>query len=310
MDWEEGKKYEKKDFRKLYEELVKSDWFKKAYNNKSLGECPLDFPELKENEDEGTRKRLINICNEWLSGGWSARPCLNDIKWLKNLLEKQKEPHYTKRNALFDKCVENCDPKVMEEVSNEVDKMLRKEQKSAEKQDYSGLNDLERAIHRGFLCAGVENVPVEIIKETAQECLARMKPAEWNKEEEIMLARCVAAIPICGDEIMPASYLDKLRTWLKSLPERFNLQPKEEWNEEDEKMLERAIHIIAEYSDINEKESEIVQNWLKSLRPQPHWKPSEEQMMALNALNCHGDLSYIGQQSQLISLYNDLKKLI
>ena len=51
MDWEEGKKYEKKDFRKLYEELVKSDWFKKAYNNKSLGECPFDFPELKENED-------------------------------------------------------------------------------------------------------------------------------------------------------------------------------------------------------------------------------------------------------------------
>lgn len=40
------------------------------------------------------------------------------------------------------------------------------------------------------------------------------------------------------------------------------------------------------------------------------WKPSEEQMAALNALNCHGDLSYIGQQNQLISLYNDLKKLM
>ncbi len=41
-----------------------------------------------------------------------------------------------------------------------------------------------------------------------------------------------------------------------------------------------------------------------------HWKPSEEQMEALNALNCHGDLSYVGQQNQLISLYNDLKKLM
>lgn len=57
------------------------------------------------------------------------------------------------------------------------------EQKPAEKQDYSGLNDLERAIHRGFLAAGVENVPVEIIKETAQECLAQMRPAEWSKED-------------------------------------------------------------------------------------------------------------------------------
>ena len=43
--------------------------------------------------------------------------------------KKQKEPHFTKRNALFDKCVENCDPMVMKEVSDEVDDMLEKEQK-------------------------------------------------------------------------------------------------------------------------------------------------------------------------------------
>ncbi|MBO4550859.1 MAG: hypothetical protein J5733_09025, partial [Bacteroidaceae bacterium] len=48
------------------------------------------------------------------------------------------------------------------------------EHKFTEKQDYSSLNDLERAIHRGFLCAGVENVPVTIIKETAQECLTHL----------------------------------------------------------------------------------------------------------------------------------------
>ena len=57
------------------------------------------------------------------------------------------------------------------------------EQKPAETQNYSGLNDLERAIHRGFLCAGVENVPVTIIKETAQDCLAHL-PAEWSEEDE------------------------------------------------------------------------------------------------------------------------------
>lgn len=64
----------------------------------------------------------------------------------------------------------------------------QKERKPAEKQDYSGLTDLERSIHRGFLSAGVENVPVTIIKETAKECLAQMKPAEWSedwREEDI-----------------------------------------------------------------------------------------------------------------------------
>jgi hypothetical protein len=56
------------------------------------------------------------------------------------------------------------------------------EQKPAEKQDYSGLNDLERAIHRGFLSAGLVNVPVTVIKETAQECLAQMKPLSGLKK--------------------------------------------------------------------------------------------------------------------------------
>lgn len=53
-----------------------------------------------------------------------------------------------------------------------------------------------------------------------------------------------------------------------------------------------------------------IKYWINNLCPQYHWKPSEEQMKALKALNCHGDLSYAGQQNQLISLYNDLKKLI
>lgn len=43
------------------------------------------------------------------------------------LIEKQRKPHFTKRNALFDKCVENCDPKVMKRVSDKIDAMLEKE---------------------------------------------------------------------------------------------------------------------------------------------------------------------------------------
>ena len=44
-----------------------------------------------------------------------------------------------------------------------------------QEQDYSDLSGLERAIHRGFLCAGVENVPVTIIKETAKEVQSILK---------------------------------------------------------------------------------------------------------------------------------------
>lgn len=46
--------------------------------------------------------------------------------------------------------------------------------KVCEDSDYSGLNDFERAVHRGFLCAGVKNVPVDLIKETAKDCLTQL----------------------------------------------------------------------------------------------------------------------------------------
>lgn len=59
--------HEKKDFRKLYEDLVKSDWFKKAYHNKSLGECPIVVEELEESEDERIMKDIIASV-EWNSG--------------------------------------------------------------------------------------------------------------------------------------------------------------------------------------------------------------------------------------------------
>lgn len=73
-----------------------------------------------------------------------------------------------------------------------------------------------------------------------------------------------------------------------------------------------------------EKQGEYVEKerlWLKSLRPQSHWKPSKEQMKALySALNDAISL-YSNEVSPsyeeisrmhfdvLESLYNDLKKL-
>lgn len=69
------------------------------------------------------------------------------------ILKKQKEPHYTKRNALFDKCVENCDPEIMKRVSDEVDEMLEKEQKPAEwsEEDEEVMEDLYNFVISDFI---------------------------------------------------------------------------------------------------------------------------------------------------------------
>ena len=206
---------EKKDFRKLYEDLVHSDWFKRAYHDKSLGVCPFDIPELREINEDEVRKDLIgglmwqrdNLKSEGPHDNNLILPgfCLTVGKHLA-YLEKQEEslqrPESCKENAdsltsederirkgLIDMFKRHPFCEINGLKTKDIVSWLekQKEQKPVEKQDYSGLTDFERAIHRGFLCAGVENVPVTIIKETAQECLAQMKPVEWSEEDEEML---------------------------------------------------------------------------------------------------------------------------
>ena len=107
------------------------------------------------------------------------------------------------------------------------------------KQDYSGLTDFERAIHRGFLCAGVENVPVGIIKDTAQDCLAQIKPAEWSDVEKMHLANAIlAAEKEWGVDSYTVKFLESLRpSWkpseeqISAIVEALKYIPnnKEEW---------------------------------------------------------------------------------
>ena len=61
-----------------------------------------------------------------------------------------------------------------------------------------------------------------------------------------------------------------------------------EWSEEDSQTIQRIIDFILYYRKYNRKgdtdtiyQQEKDINWLKSLKPQSHWKPSEEQIAAL-----------------------------
>ncbi len=86
--------------------------------------------------------------------------------------------------------------------------------------------------------------------------------------------------------------------------------PKQEWSEEDEKML-TDISWAIRYCAYDDKKKKRVHDWfinrLESLRPP--FKPSEEQMKALqHAIDaCESEWAY--QDDELRSLLNDLKKL-
>ena len=155
------------------------------------------FPELRESEDERIRKELIEAFEAYdVESSWNLIPVKHILAWLEKQKEQKPNIELIQRSWYMEGYHDRefgKEPKWItktgeggpkHELNPRYGQPLTEEPKPVEKQDYSGLNDLERAIHRGFLCAGVENVPVTIIKETAQECLARMKPAEWSEEDE------------------------------------------------------------------------------------------------------------------------------
>jgi len=81
-------------------------------------------------------------------------------------------------------------------------------------------------------------------------------------------------------------------------------EQKPAWSEEDERIVDNCIEYIkASCLDANDLYECI--DWLKSLRPQNQWKPSEEQMENLSrAFN-----GEVYRASLLMELYQDLKKL-
>jgi hypothetical protein len=85
------------------------------------------------------------------------------------------------------------------------------------------------------------------------------------------------------------------------------------WSEEDEKILGILIEGFEDYSEHDRewrkglKIKECIK-WLKSLRPQNTWKPSDKQMEALLS-EVNGWTKGCPKQIVLESLYNDLMKL-
>lgn len=150
------------------------------------------------------------------------------------------------------------------------------------------------------------------------------KPAEWSLTDATFIEEIDETLFMAetGRNEVVKNQIERERNFLKSLPERFNLQPKQEWSEEDEAMLENVLGTYKTLEDMLDlstgQDRDILESmnferdWLKGrfkfLRSQPHWKPSEEQMEFLKRTVDGYDITCRGQVA-LESLYDDLKKL-
>ena len=132
------------------------------------------------------------------------------------------------------------------------------------------------------------------------------KPADVSEKIEELCSKYPLNKDVMSEQELSA-YHQGLTFGATKIAEYLGEQKPAEWSEEDEYVINKVLNwaeIVNPTSTIFEKlpKEQFIER-LKSLRPQPHWKPSEEQMDTLETA-----VSSL-QSSALESLYNKLKKL-
>lgn len=107
--------------------------------------------------------------------------------------------------------------------------------------------------------------------ETRIKPLRPQPKQEWSKGDELKRDNLIGLVEeIKRQPLKRLEDWDGYINWLKSLPERFNLQPKIEWSEEDKKMLNNTLDSLKRYQlSMPNFQVELQMRWLKSIRPQP-----------------------------------------
>ena len=274
------------------------------------------IPELRESEDERIRKQLIDAIKIGRSNSgisFTEEAASRYIAWLEKQKEQKELPLMNDDADLyFDTWRQEVPVPTFRQCFEEgmrYAQRLQKEQKPVNHNFTTFHRDVvycamcDKNLDEGLRC-NLEIV-YKIIKDIVDRTpvVKEQKPAEWSEEDEKMLQSIIkdfraGKVSTIGQE-----------QWLKSLPERFSLQPKQEWSEEDETYLQDAIWCVKQAYKLCKTENDTgtcwsAEKWLKSLKPS--WKSSEEQMKALyNVIN---PCDYVDKKA-LESLYEQLKKL-
>ena len=300
------------EYEKKYNDAL--DWMRQIYP--TLSGCAKEdaehyFPELKESEDERIRKELIGHCQDLVRMNKGDKVLLSIYEPWIAYLEKQKE----KMTAEEYENSELFQLKLKTKYADGYqDALAQKEQKP-------NVELIQKSWYmEGYHDGKYNNEPKWLIqtgkggpKYEENPKYETQKPVEWSEEDKYILKNIHDFIKENTINPNRVNCAEECLIWLNSLPERFNLQPKQEWSKEDEKMRQHIISDLREFRDcetdeelISDYEYEIA--WLKSLRPQNHWKPSKEQMEALNKV-VNGEVLLTTQHKSLKSLLDYLEKL-
>jgi len=274
----------------------------------------------RESEDERIRKHLIDVV-EMYWGKTNAPDKAKDLAYL----EKQKaKEQYNRMTPIYEN---------KEAFESALDKAWKFYNDSGAS-TVDGLEDsafelcFAKGFREGFLYGEKQKEP----KTTVEKLRAISTPAEenwlenqkkWKEEDsltkderefltdEITAFLCNYDREFDGDDPVPSDVAEHFYLLGKKA------QQPAEWSEEDETYLQDALLCIEQAEKVAKDKGDMgacwsARRWLKSLRP--HWKPSDEQMEALQVFLEHGcaapDREALLAEKHLESLYNDLQKLL
>jgi hypothetical protein len=148
------------------------------------------------------------------------------------------------------------------------------------------------------------------LKKTGQkptnEEMQSEQESNWSEDDNKHLERILRELENQCQRPSNRPYLEEIESdydWIISIKDR--VLHRQEWDEEGQVRMNR---IISNLKNLKVARNDILLkdiDWLKSIRPQSHWKPSDEQMENLSRAFNSGTF----RTSLLMSLYQDLRKL-
>ena len=230
------------------------------------------FPQLRESEDERIRKAIIELLKEVEEDEtYTGRQHIPDML---SYLEKQKEQkslsisaasewlrehvcHYVNSEYNeFHKCVEYDGSIDKERLINDFEEAMQKEQKPAEwsEEDEKKIGRLRSVVNQLASYTDSLDVNGDYCEGDYAELdawLKALRPVkqEWSEDDKNMWTHLNGYLNgfSCSENA-----IKQMADWFYELPNRFNLQPKQEWSKEDENKMKGSSEIPNDIEDAAE----------------------------------------------------------
>lgn len=305
------------------------------------------FPELKESEDERISKILIRVIKE-LAKGYdriAADLSLQDaVAWLRKKEKKNTTFKYVYPKFRIGDVIEPVKPNRSPFIPVRIRSILDGSYICYSDDNCHYINYPIQSVDAEFkltdqyveeLAGDDERIRKEIIEtiNLAYDCGCSLNKDQCDRYLAWLEKRQTEIITVCprfraGDTVRPKDGND-CHTITSITSDRFYkddtgwcldilaqdnyelVKPGQDaWSEVDEKNLEETIWYVENGGKLVFEKTDKLVSWLKSIKPQSHWRPSDEQMEALWNSIPENVMEFSEREQLLDNLYQDLKKLL